>query len=226
MCASQNIQYKPRPARRHKKQGTAESSNEVIRYFVQSLIKESCVAAASSVPAHSDQQVVAPPFFPKNSLIGSIFISSFDFAHGYCPALSGLNHTQVSKHLLSSCYEKSARHAFHRFMPWRNVKCLHQTVLKPSTPVYFFKNGTKRRQWYSGFAKEVNKTYFIVSTTKSLKGYSHTIAYGDFCVQPKSNLLREVEEMELGWNGLVLDEATKRTSEIPMSLPVDNTQQK
>lgn len=91
ICATHNIQFKPRLAPLHNTLGVAESPHETIRLFIQKLFKERKFAIRNSLTVHHDQETVARPTFLKNALLGSKFVSSFELARGYRPQLTGLD---------------------------------------------------------------------------------------------------------------------------------------
>jgi len=135
LCATYDIQYDDRPARRHSKIGSVESANSAIRLFVQRLLKDEQHYRKTRNRFQSDYEILSHATFLKNVLYGSKKLSSFEMAKGYTPAICGLSQSQFSSELLKAHQEQVARRALHEFLHSRHTSTVSPDLLPPKTPV-------------------------------------------------------------------------------------------
>ncbi len=70
-------------------------------------------------------------------------------------------------------------------------------LLPPRMPVYYFVKEAKQGKWKKGFVDEAREHIVIVTTNSHRRGHQLRIAYEDIRLVPSSELLYELEQLEL-----------------------------
>ncbi len=197
MLRNHGILFEERPARRHNKIGIVESGHNGIRLFVQRLLKDAEYNRLNYGLCIPKQEILSKATFLCNALRGNAKLSSFELARGYSPSLAGLPQTQTSKETLAAYYEQQSKRALTRMLRSNAPRVIKADLLPPRTPVYYFVKEAKQGKWKKGFVDEAREHIVIVTTNSHRRGHKLRIAYEDIRLVPSSELLYELEQLEL-----------------------------
>lgn len=199
LCTDHNVTYEPRPARRHNKIGIVESNNKPVRLMVQRLLKSEAHRRSSRGLFRSDYEILSKATFLKNIMFGSKQLSSFELAHGYTPNICDLPKATISTDLINAHLEQVSRRAVHKFIRSKQTSPLNKELLPPRTPVYYYKREIKGGRWI--LSKVVTCEDHIVHVEPMSKDKARTVqvAFEDIRLVPDSDILKELDQMELGF---------------------------
>ncbi len=82
-------------------------------------------------------------------------------------------------------------------LPSNAPRVVKADLLPTRTPVYYFVKEKKQGKWKNGFVNEAQELIFIVMTNSHRRGHKFSSAYEDILLVPSSELLYELEQLEL-----------------------------
>lgn len=185
-----NIQYRPRPARRHNKLGAVERKNRTIKAIIQRLDSEITNANADTI--------IARAVFLSNMFSGSRKLSSFQLTKGYTPSLLGIQSSRITLELLKAHKEQAATRALQTLLHSKNPNHLQRDVLKAGDPIWVYyetSSQAKQKGWVK--ATVVDAQEHRVLARRSMKGPPMRVAYEDVRVAPNSTLTQELMALPL-----------------------------
>lgn len=195
---SHDIQFKPRPARRHNKVGIVERKNGTLKEIIQRLDKD--------ISTMSSDAIVARATFLSNMFSGSRLMSSFELARGYSPSILGLPRTDVSQELLDAHKEQVATRALQRLLRSRSHESPIPDMFRPNDLVWVFYKTTKKNEkvgWVKAKVVKAEKHHLLAR--RSQRGPPMRVAYEDVRLAPQGPLAQELMscsvEHELGYEG-------------------------
>ena len=191
-----NIQFQPRPARRHNKLGVVERKKSVVRTIIQRLLKDADYFHPSRDRKPEQEDILSRAVYLSNILYGSQSMSSFELARGYTPALVSLPQAKVPSKLLLAYNEQIARRALSLFQKSRVPVTLTAEDLTKNDAVYFFKRSAKFGLWESAYIRDCHPHFAVLSRKQDHAGKPIRAAYEDIRKAPSSPLLQELDRID------------------------------
>lgn len=133
-----DIQFKPRPARRHNKTGIVERKIVTVKSILNKLNDEDTEAPVSVV--------VARAALLSNTFSGSRILSSFELVRGYSPSIASIPDKIISQDLLDAHREQVAIRALQRLLKSRAHNLPSVTMLQPNTPIWVYYRTSKQNE--------------------------------------------------------------------------------
>lgn len=209
-----DMQFQPRPARRHNKVGIVERKNGTLKTIIRRLDHDISTA--------DDDTILARATFLSNMFSGSRLLSSFELVRGYSPAVLGLPKTVVSQKLINAHKEQVATRALQRLLHSRSHDSPTPDMFQPGADVWVFYNTSKQNEkteWIK--AKVVKAERHHLTARRSQRGPPMRVAYEDVRLAPRSTLAQELlscsVEQELGYDG-PMDEGVDTNMDHPSTM--------
>lgn len=175
---SQDIEFKPRSARRHNKVGIVERKNGILKNIIHKLDADLTTASIDTI--------VACATFLSNLFSGSRLLSSFQLVRGYSPATLGLPNTQVTEELLDAHKEQVSTRALQRLLHSRKPNSPAPDLFKPGDDVWIFCLSTEQNEkveWIKAKVVKPEQHYLVAGRSK--RGPPMRAAYEDVRVALK-----------------------------------------
>lgn len=183
--AAHDIQFKPRPARRHNKLGIVERKNKTVKAILAKLNDENTAA--------TPETLISRTAFLSNMFSGNKLLSSFELVRGYSPSVLGIPRTLVTNALLQAHREQIATRTIQRLMSSRAPHVVRPDMFNPGDPVWVFYRTTKQNEkvgWIQATVVRTEDHYLIAR--RSRRGPPMRIAYEDVRFAPRSSLTAEL----------------------------------
>lgn len=180
-----NIQFKPRPARRHNKTGVVERKIQVVKSILYKMNNEKTNASVSTLVARAS--------FMCNFFSGNRILSSFELVRGYSPSIIGIPARTIPPEILQAHREQAAIRALQRLFQSRSPSLAGAEMFSPDTPVWVYYRTSKqneRNRWIMASVVEAQE-HFVLAR-RSHKGPPMRVAYEDIRPAPQSALTTEL----------------------------------
>ena len=179
--AAHQIQFKPRPSRRHNKTGIVERKNGTIKRILSKLDDEQSSADTETILARS-------AFF-SNLFSGSKILSSFELVRGYCPSVVRLPRTIVTDDILQAHREQTAVRIFQRLLHSRIHDVNRSDHFKPGQPVWVFYKTSKQNEPVEWLKTNVVSAHpEFLEVRRAARGQPMRVAYEDVRFAPLGEL--------------------------------------
>lgn len=208
-----DISFNRRPARRHQKMGSIESSNFVLRMITEKILADEDYQLKKFATKTPIEVILSKAVFVSNIMYGQKLVSPFELARGFTPSIACFPKSPVDETLVKAHREQVARRAIHKLLrSKRNNACL-PTAFQKGDKIYFFEKQTKFGKWILGYVQSVEDSCLLISKNKYGSGKKLTVAYEDVRLYPSSVLLQELDDIEL---------SSKNDEEIENESPVES----
>ena len=180
-----NIEFKPRPTRRHNKTGIVERKNATIKAILGKLDDELSDATANTLLKRAT--------FFSNMFSGSHILSSFELVRGYRPSVVGLPCNSVTQELLDAHKEQVATRKLQRLLKSRNHHCHQPDLFIAGDRVWVFYKTSKQNEaveWIAATVVAAHPHYLEVRRTAH--GRPMRVAYEDVRFKPQGLLATEL----------------------------------
>ena len=185
-----NIEFKPRPTRRHNKTGIVERKNATIKAIINKLDDEPSNATSETILKRAA--------FLSNLFSGNKLLSSFELARGYRPSVVGLPQTVVTQELLDAHKEQTAIRKLQKLLHSRSHQGHQPSLFSPGDQVWVFYNTSKQNEaveWVKATVIAAHPHYLEVK--RSSRGRPMRVAYEDVRFAPTSALTTELMSCSL-----------------------------
>ena len=207
-----DISFNRRPARRHQKMGSIESSNFVLRMITEKILADEDFQLKKFATKTPIEVILSKAVFVSNIMYGQKLASPFELARGFTPSIACFPKSPADETLVIAHREQVARRAIHKLLrSKRNNACLPSAFQK-GDKVYFFEKQTKFGKWILGYVQSIEDNCLLISKNKYGSGKKLKVAYEDVRIYPSSVLLQELDDIELTSQDRDIDEDPERDS--------------
>ena len=185
-----NIQFMPRPTRRHNKTGIVERKNATIKTILAKLNDEKSNSSADTLLKRTA--------FLSNMFSGSKLLSSFELVRGYRPSVVGLPQTIVTQELLDAHKQQVATRRLQRLLHSRAHHSHQPDLFNPGDSVWVFYKTSKQNEAVEWIAATVIKAHLhFLEVRRSERGRPMRVAYEDVRFKPTGPLATELMSCSL-----------------------------
>lgn len=155
-----NVQFKPRPTRRHNKTGIVERKNATLKTIIARLDDEKSNVSVNSLVERAS--------FLSNMFSGNKILSSFQLVRGYKPSVIGLPRSLVTEELLDAHKEQVATRKLQRLLHSRAHRHHQPDLFSPGDNVWVFYKTSKQNEtveWIAATVVAAHQHYLEVRRT-------------------------------------------------------------